>query len=196
MAQKSPIRGAGFSRPGGNRPVDSRTGITPAPSGRGSRLDILFIQQSIDIIRPHPRTAEVLLRLAGRTTYPGDSTVCPREATALLEGHVWSPGSVIRRKYRTLGEIGRGGMGAVYKAERVHFGELRALKAMTPALVDQRPFRQRFQQEAIFARKLQHPRITTNNAERTMVPKPVLTCGSLPPQSAFRTIGISRHSIN
>jgi serine/threonine-protein kinase len=96
---------------------------------------------------------------ACHATCPGDFTVCPRDAAPLIEALVWSPGAVIRGKYRVLSEIGRGGMGAVYKAAHLRFNELRALKAMSPELMNDVVFRKRFEHEAVFARRLQHPNV-------------------------------------
>jgi WD40 repeat protein/predicted Ser/Thr protein kinase len=94
---------------------------------------------------------------ACQSTYPNDFTVCPRDATPLVEIGVWSEGTVIRGKYRILGELGRGGMGTVYKALHVRFNELRALKVMSPQVASDPDFVKRFEREAVVTRKLQHP---------------------------------------
>ncbi|MGH9432347.1 MAG: serine/threonine-protein kinase, partial [Terriglobia bacterium] len=64
---------------------------------------------------------------------------------------------MVRGKYRILSKVGEGGMGAVYKALHVAFNELRALKVIRPGLVRDEVFVKRFRQEAVFARRLQHP---------------------------------------
>ena len=94
---------------------------------------------------------------ACQSTYPNHFTVCPRDATPLVEIGVWSEGTVIRGKYRILGELGRGGMGTVYKALHVRFNELRALKVMSPQVASDLDFVKRFEREAVVTRKLQHP---------------------------------------
>lgn len=48
-------------------------------------------------------------------------------------------------------------MGAVYKATHVTFEELRAIKVMNPELLGDALFVKRFKQEAVIARKLDHP---------------------------------------
>ncbi len=48
-------------------------------------------------------------------------------------------------------------MGAVYKALHVTFDELRAIKVISPELVNDQLFLKRFKHEAVITRKLQHP---------------------------------------
>jgi serine/threonine-protein kinase len=64
---------------------------------------------------------------------------------------------VIRGKYRVIGKVGQGGMGAVFKASHVLFDELRALKVMNRDLMSDELLVKRFKQEAVMARKLDHP---------------------------------------
>ena len=64
---------------------------------------------------------------------------------------------MVRGKYQIIQKIGQGAMGAVYKASHMHFKELRALKVIAAALASDKKFVKRFEQEAILARKLQHP---------------------------------------
>jgi serine/threonine-protein kinase len=90
-------------------------------------------------------------------TYPTHFAVCPRDGTPLVEVGAWSEGSLVRGKYRILGKIGQGGMGAVYKAIHVAFDETRALKVMSPELLSDQLFVKRFVQEAVITRRLQHP---------------------------------------
>ncbi|HKS96964.1 MAG TPA: protein kinase, partial [Terriglobia bacterium] len=90
-------------------------------------------------------------------TYPNRFSVCPTDGAKLVESSGWSEGAVIRGKYRILSKVGQGGMGAVYKATHVTFEELRALKVMNPDLLGDELFVKRFKQEAIIARKLDHP---------------------------------------
>jgi tRNA A-37 threonylcarbamoyl transferase component Bud32 len=91
------------------------------------------------------------------STYPSHFSLCPRDGTALIEAGEWSEGMLIRGKYRILNKVGQGGMGAVYKAHHVMFEELRALKVMNADLLRDEVFVRRFKQEAVIARKLDHP---------------------------------------
>lgn len=92
-----------------------------------------------------------------QATYPDNFTVCPRDGSKLLEIGTWMEGSVIRGKYRILGKVGQGGMGAVYMALHLAFDEVRALKVIAPQLMSDELFVKRFTQEAVVTRKLQHP---------------------------------------
>ncbi len=92
-------------------------------------------------------------------SYPDSFMLCPQDGTPLTQVDAWSDGAVIRGKYRILSKIGQGGMGTVYKALHLRFQELRALKVMSPQLMNDQAFVKRFEHEALFARKLQHPNV-------------------------------------
>lgn len=90
-------------------------------------------------------------------TYPSRFSVCPQDGAKLAEAFGWDDGSIIRGKYRILSKLGQGGMGAVYKASHMVFDELRALKVINAELITDETFLKRFKQEAVIARKLDHP---------------------------------------
>lgn len=89
-------------------------------------------------------------------SYPVSFAVCPQDGTRLTESLEWAEGTVIRGKYRIVGKIGEGGMGAVYKALHMHFNESCALKVMAPQLMNDTALVKRFGREAVIARKLRH----------------------------------------
>src|SRR6266436_7380873 len=64
-------------------------------------------------------------------------------------------------KYEIISEIGRGAMGAVYKARDPLIGRLVALKTITTGINAQASSLERFYQEARSAGALQHPNIVT-----------------------------------
>jgi hypothetical protein len=64
-------------------------------------------------------------------------------------------------RYRVLGLLGSGGMGAVYKAEHRRMERHVALKVMNPGLVDRPAMAERFQREVKAAARLAHPNIVT-----------------------------------
>ena len=63
--------------------------------------------------------------------------------------------------YRIEAEIGRGGMGVVYRARHLALDRERALKVISPALSTDPHFRERFQREARLAASLEHPNVVS-----------------------------------
>ncbi|MBI5683843.1 MAG: protein kinase [Verrucomicrobia bacterium] len=61
--------------------------------------------------------------------------------------------------YEVLALLGRGSVGAVYKARQVTLDRLVALKVLLPGLSRNREFIARFKQEAVAAAKLNHPNL-------------------------------------
>jgi len=94
---------------------------------------------------------------ACQVTYPLNFAVCPQDGSALQELDLWAEGSVILEKYRIVGKVGQGGMGAVYKAIHLAFDEMRALKVISQELMSDELFVKRFKHEAVITRRLQHP---------------------------------------
>jgi eukaryotic-like serine/threonine-protein kinase len=68
-------------------------------------------------------------------------------------------GTVVAGRYRVLGLIGTGGMGAVYRAEHVHMRKTVALKLLHPELLRVDEVVQRFEREAIAAARIAHPNV-------------------------------------
>jgi len=66
---------------------------------------------------------------------------------------------LIAGKYRIIEEIGRGGMGVVYKAEDLKLKRCVALKFLPPRLIDSLELKERFLIEAQAAAALSHPNI-------------------------------------
>jgi serine/threonine-protein kinase len=80
------------------------------------------------------------------------------QARHLLVGRV---DGFILGQYRVLEELGRGGMGHVYKAVHQTMGRFVALKVLAPDLTKTERARNLFQREVRAAAKLHHPNIVT-----------------------------------
>lgn len=97
------------------------------------------------------------------TAYPDGHATCPTDGAVLIEIREWSPGTLIRNKYRVLAKIGQGGMGTMYKAQHVGLDEVMGLKVMASNLLGDPSFVKRFRQEARAARRLQHRNVVQVN---------------------------------
>ena len=75
-----------------------------------------------------------------------------------VTGTSLAPGTTVAG-YRIEALIGRGGMGAVYRAEEVGLGRKVALKVIAPELAQDERFRERFLRESRIAASLDHPHV-------------------------------------
>lgn len=71
----------------------------------------------------------------------------------------FSPGERFGSRYRIIEEIGRGGMGCVYKAEDTELNIVVALKMIRPLYSKDPYFIQNFKQETILARSISHENV-------------------------------------
>jgi tRNA A-37 threonylcarbamoyl transferase component Bud32 len=94
----------------------------------------------------------------GRCDAPG-MTICPEDGTAMRA--VPTVPHIIEKKYRVDRVIGRGGMGAVYRARDVRLDRDVAIKVVRADLLDDAEARARFRREAQIVAKLQHPGIVS-----------------------------------
>jgi GAF domain-containing protein len=97
----------------------------------------------------------------------------PEAATGVLPVSI-DVGVTIDGKYRVDALIGRGGMGAVYRARDVRLDRDVAVKVVRGDLVSSAEARERFRREAQLAARLQHPSIVT-----------VFDYGTLPDGAAY-----------
>src|SRR4051794_39512297 len=114
----------------------------------------------------------------GSTSSPSGTPVPPdlqhlfnecQEVLQLLE-ELWPRGAAPvppelkdHPRYRVLEMIGRGGMGAVYKAKHQLMDRVVALKVLRKGMTDNPDAVQRFQREVRAAARLTHPNIVTSH---------------------------------
>jgi tRNA A-37 threonylcarbamoyl transferase component Bud32 len=68
-------------------------------------------------------------------------------------------GTILDRRYRITGLLGKGGMGHVYEAVHVALDQRVAVKVLHPRYAYEERFRERFLQEARSASKIKHPNV-------------------------------------
>ena len=93
-----------------------------------------------------------LHRIASATTMEGPPI-------AVGETLQFPPGKVFARRFTIVEQIGRGGMGVVYKALDGDLGQTVALKLILPKFAAVPAFTQRFRREVRLARQISHPNV-------------------------------------
>src|SRR6266446_9528629 len=87
------------------------------------------------------------------------AAVTPQSAGIVAQGDDLEKGTVFAERYEILQLIGRGGMGAVYKARDSELDRVVALKLIRPELASNPQILQRFKQELILARQVTHKNV-------------------------------------
>jgi serine/threonine-protein kinase len=70
-------------------------------------------------------------------------------------------GRILDSKYKLVARLGAGGMGIVYRAQRLHIGDEIVVKVLSSNLVNDEQALERFRREARAAAMLHHPNIVT-----------------------------------
>src|SRR5919199_6285329 len=100
------------------------------------------------------------IRRTGRSAEHDETSVGVVVRPPLSESAVIPHGAEIGG-YRVGPQIGRGGMGVVYKAHHMRLDRAAAVKVLTPALAHNDEFRERFIRESQMAATLHHPNVVT-----------------------------------
>ena len=94
---------------------------------------------------------------ACHSVFPNEFRTCPKDQAELRSASELQPGMVLRGKYEILDKVGAGGMASVYRARHLAFDEICAIKVVAGRLSDDEDFLRRFRNEAVVARRFQHP---------------------------------------
>jgi serine/threonine protein kinase len=94
---------------------------------------------------------------ACHSVFPNEFRTCPKDQAELRSASELQPGMVLRGKYEILDKVGAGGMASVYRARHLAFDEVCAIKVVAGRLSDDEDFLRRFRNEAVVARRFQHP---------------------------------------
>jgi serine/threonine protein kinase len=135
-------------------------------AGRLSPADFAAVEDHVSACASCCRALEHLhadsfvgrLRSAGRAAY---APTADGAAATLLDPTEVPPELANHPRYRVLGLVGQGGMGAVYKAEHRRMQRPVALKVINPGLMRNPATVSRFQQEVRAAAQLAHPNIVS-----------------------------------
>src|SRR5262249_19009146 len=92
-----------------------------------------------------------------RKTPPSSVTLIPSLTSQGEER--FAIGAVVADRYRILGQLGKGGMGEVYRAEDLKLGQPVALKFLPEELANDGGMLARFHREVRIARQVSHPNV-------------------------------------
>ena len=95
----------------------------------------------------------------GAHLFPSDKIPVSRTKTMLAPKKELSVGTTFAGRYHIIEELGRGGMGKVYKVVDSEIKESMALKLLNPAVAADKTTVERFRNELKFARKITHKNI-------------------------------------
>src|SRR3979409_279587 len=86
---------------------------------------------------------------------------CPTDGEVLEEDPSALTGKVLDGQYQIESLLGKGGMGAVYRARHILLGDRVAIKVLPPEMRSNSEWLRRFQREGQAARRFRHPNAVT-----------------------------------
>ena len=114
--------------------------------------------------QPAPSFIKGVIHDAAAAIQPGvgkSSEMKPAKSKPKTTGNetIFVPGAILAGRYRIIGPLGRGGMGAVYRADDLKLGQPVALKFLTEAFANDGAMLARFHGEVRIARQVSHPNV-------------------------------------
>jgi serine/threonine protein kinase/predicted Zn-dependent protease len=108
----------------------------------------------------NPEDSEFCNRCGSSIAESHETLTSPLSSKVTEKGYVYfSPGDLFAERYLIIEEIGRGGMGVVYKAEDRILGINVALKTIHPLYSDSPYMVHRFKEEILLARSISHENV-------------------------------------
>jgi serine/threonine-protein kinase len=109
--------------------------------------------------QPAPSFIKGVIHGAAAAIHSGEAKSSkPRPKIAKNET-MFVPGAILAGRYRIIGPLGRGGMGAVYRADDLKLGQPVALKFLTETFAQDGAMLARFHGEVRIARQVSHPNV-------------------------------------
>lgn len=98
---------------------------------------------------------------ACKTQYQDDQSFCPIDGDVLENDPTTLVGATLDGQYHIENLLGKGGMGAVYKARHILLGDRVAIKVLPPEMRNNAEWLRRFRREGQAARRFRHPNAVT-----------------------------------
>lgn len=98
---------------------------------------------------------------ACKSKYDDAISFCPVDGEVLEDDPTSMVGASLDGQYKIEALLGRGGMGAVYKARHILLGDQVAIKVLPPQMRNNAEWLRRFQREGQAARRFRHPNSVT-----------------------------------
>src|SRR5262249_39227309 len=114
-------------------------------------------EDSATIIQPEPVQAVSNRKSSVKRTAQSNITLLP--SIPLQAETRFVSGAIIGDRYRIIGQLGKGGMGEVYRAEDLKLGQPVALKFLPEELANDGGMLARFHREVRVARQVSHPNV-------------------------------------
>lgn len=126
---------------------------------RLQNLETIVLNVDFELNQRLLRLAEAQSRIAPMPSAAGVSELVAAVAAAPALSPPLQPGATLAGRYRIEVEVGRGGMGIVYRAWDNELNEAVALKVIAPHLCCDLQISERFRREVGSARRVTHPNV-------------------------------------